>query len=321
MLGGLLLVTLGVELWLRRAYGLGQPPLYMADARMGYRLAPNQSLRRFGQRIEINQYSMRSGVIHPARSQTCLRILLLGDSVANGGWWTDQPQILSQQLEDALQAAPPEPFQQVQVLNASANSWGPRNQLGYVVRFGLFEAQLVVVLMNTDDLFAIAPTSLPVGRDRAYPRRRPLALWELVSRLLPLRPLPAYEALLAAPGDRLGGNLEALRQLHHQVQDRGSQLLVAMTPLKREIVSQPRDYEIKARHRLSTFLSALGVPYLDLLPPLARYPQPSLLYRDHIHPSPEGYRLISQILQGQILKQLTSPPLPLSPTDLQDPWL
>ncbi len=71
----------------------------------------------------------------------------------------------------------------VEVLNASANSWGPRNQSAYLRRFGTFESQVIVLLMNTDDLFALAPSSAVVGREINYPDHRPaLALIEFYDR-------------------------------------------------------------------------------------------------------------------------------------------
>ncbi|PSN16511.1 lipolytic protein G-D-S-L family, partial [filamentous cyanobacterium CCP5] len=74
ILGLLGFIALAIaELVLRRVYGLGQPPLYVADTRTGYRLAPNQSVRRFGNRIQVNQYSMRGDPITPPCPQTTLR--------------------------------------------------------------------------------------------------------------------------------------------------------------------------------------------------------------------------------------------------------
>ena len=58
--GGMLAALLLIELILRVGFGFGRPPLYMADEAMGYRLAPNQQVRRMGNRIVINEYSMRS---------------------------------------------------------------------------------------------------------------------------------------------------------------------------------------------------------------------------------------------------------------------
>src|SRR5512146_993552 len=89
-------------MWLRLQYGLGNPPLYMADARTGYRLVPNQRLQRRGNRIAINQYSMRGDDLQPQRPAATLRVLMLGDSIANGGWWTDQTELISLKLQAAL---------------------------------------------------------------------------------------------------------------------------------------------------------------------------------------------------------------------------
>lgn len=192
VLVGLLLV---LEVGLRWLFGFGNSLLYLKDEEIGYLLAPNQRTRRFGNRIAINEYSMRSPTITRTRPTSTLRVLLLGDSVANGAWWTDQDQTISAliatQLELVVREASGEtlilqsPFERVEVLNASANSWGPRNELAYLQRFGSFEAQAIVLLLNTDDLFAAAPTSEPVGRDRNYPNRKPFcALAEVFNRYL-----------------------------------------------------------------------------------------------------------------------------------------
>ncbi|MEO1068396.1 MAG: SGNH/GDSL hydrolase family protein [Cyanobacteria bacterium J06638_6] len=285
------------ELFLRRRYGLGTPPLYVADARTGYRLAPNQRLRRRGRRIEINQYSMRGPEIAPQCPANTLRVLMLGDSIVNGGWWTDQSELLSLRVQQTLTAQGLPGYQAVEVLNASANSWGPRNELGYVLRFGTFESQVVLLVLNTDDLFAIAPHSCELGRNPQYPTRRPpLALWEALARSRPYEPSPTLQALHDQPGDRVGVNLEAIRQLHHTVQAAQSQLLLAMTPLRRELEGDgPRDYERVARQRLTHFAHRQGIPYLDFLPQF-RQESHERLYFDHIHLSTEGNSWVGQAL-------------------------
>jgi hypothetical protein len=45
---------------------------------------------------------MRSDDFELKRPPETLRVLLLGDSIANSGWWTDQSQILSQIVQDEL---------------------------------------------------------------------------------------------------------------------------------------------------------------------------------------------------------------------------
>jgi GDSL-like Lipase/Acylhydrolase family len=299
------------EVSLRLLFGFGNPLLYVADEQIGYLLAPNQRVRRFGNRILINAYSMRSLEIAPDRSPETLRIFLVGDSVANGAWWTDQEEIISEMLRRSLlPLLPKTSFQQVEVLNASANSWCPRNELAYLRRFGSFQSQIVVLLINTDDLFGTAPTAIQVGRDGNYPDRKPpLALVEVVSRyLLKPKPIPEMEAVRAEGGDRVAFNLEAIEQIQAIVTQTDGRLLLAMTPLLREIGTPgSRDYEIKARQRLQEFAAAQQIPYIDFLPLFNANPEPQTLYRDHIHLSPEGNQLVSQTLIAQLQQFLEKP--------------
>jgi hypothetical protein len=108
---------------------------------MGYRVAPNQNIRRFGNRVRINQFSMRNDPITPERSPQTLRILMLGDSLVNGMVWTDQDQTLtalvqqklteSDQISTAIGVNGSVP-QHIEVLNVAAGSWAPRNELAYL---------------------------------------------------------------------------------------------------------------------------------------------------------------------------------------------
>ncbi|NJN21741.1 MAG: SGNH/GDSL hydrolase family protein [Leptolyngbya sp. RL_3_1] len=301
VLGLLLLLLVASEVLLRLIFGFGTPPLYVADAEVGYRLAPHQRLRRFGNRIEINEYSMRGPVISPERSPQTFRVLLIGDSIANGGWWTDQPHILSLKMQTQLQTQLPAAvatFNTIEVLNASANSWGPRNELAYLDKFGTFEAQVVVVLINTDDLFATAPTALPVGRTRNYPDRAPALAWmEVLSRFRQDPPFPELEAVQAEGGDRVGHNLTAIQQIQQRVTGADGQLILAMTPLLREVEPPgPRDYEQVARQRLQAFAAQHTITYIDFLDPFQSHNEGSRLYRDHIHLSSEGNDLVSTTL-------------------------
>ncbi len=289
-----------LEIALRLLFGFGDPLLYLADPHIGYLLAPNQKVRRFGNRIEINEFSMRSAPISAKRPDTTLRILMIGDSIVNGGWWTDQPNTLSEMLATRLRASK---NASLEVLNVSANSWAPRNELAYLKRFGLFESQAVVLVINTDDLFATAPTPLPVGHDRNYPDRKPaLALIEALNRFLPPPPLSEeLKAVYAEGGDRVGANLEAIRQIHRLAQQSASQFLLVMTPLLREI-GQPgsRDYELKARQRLVEFTQSEQITYLDFLPLFNVADQPETLYQDHIHLNFAGNTLVSEEISKRL---------------------
>ena len=188
-------------------------------------------------------------------------------------------------------------------MNASANSWGPRNELAYLERFGLLEAQAVILIINTDDLFATAPTSIPVGRDRNYPISKPplaaIELWE--QAFIKPKPIPEMEQVRAEKGDRVGFNLAAIKQIKAIATQNKAQFILAMTPLLREMQGKgSRDYELKARERLTKFAETEEILYVDFLPVFKEFPQPEFLYRDHIHLSPPGNSLVSETLTKKL---------------------
>nr|WP_211176156.1 SGNH/GDSL hydrolase family protein [Brasilonema sp. UFV-L1] len=296
-----------IEVGLRLVFGFGNPLTYIRDEQIGYLLAPNQRTRRFAHRIEINQYSMRSEPISKTPLPSTLRVLLLGDSIANGGWWTDQNNTISSLMQRSLTSAVASLFQQVEVMNASANSWGPRNELAYLQKFSNFNAQAVVLLINTDDLFATVPTSLPVGRNHNYPEKKPpLALIEVFQRyVFKPTPIAGIEAVQNEESDRVGLNLEAIGKIQALVRQENSQFLVVMTPLLREI-GEPgsRDYEVIARQRLTKFCQTQQITYVDFLPIFNSNQNPKALYQDHIHLNFQGNQLVSEVIKQALLELL-----------------
>lgn len=313
----ILAVTAGlwaaIEVLLRVLLGFGNPLIYIADAECGYLLAPNQRVRRLGNWIEINEYSMRTVAIAPLPDPKTLRVLLLGDSVANGGWWTHQTDTISeimarqlrvqvQHLASDAQLGSKVNYSDFEVLNASANSWGPRNQLAYIKRFCLFGAEVLVLLLNTDDLFASAPNSAVVGRDRSYPDRQPRsATLELLSRYL-LPAMPTRQ--LAAPRaetDVVGCNLEAIRQIQKIAVSANVEFLLAVTPKRHEFGEGSGDWEVKARERLAELVEREKITYIDFLPIFNCAAELPTLYRDSIHLSPQGNQLVSKTISRQIV--------------------
>ena len=301
------------EVGLRLLIGFGNPLTYIGDEKIGYLLTPSQRTRRFGNRIEINQYSMRGDNIQPTPLPSSLRILLLGDSIANGGWWTDQENTISNLMMGSLKSNLSnlsdlsKNITQIEVLNASANSWGPRNEFAYLQRFGSFGSKAIILLINTDDLFSTTPTSLQVGSDRNYPSKKPpLALAEVLNRyILKQKPIPGLKEIQNESGDRVGVNLEAIRKIQEFTQKSNAQFLLAMTPLLREIGEPgPRDYEIKERQRLTEFTKTQGITYIDFLPIFNASQDPKNLYHDHIHFNLRGNQLISKVIEKKLLELL-----------------
>ena len=297
------LLGLGVvaEVGLRLTQGLGNPPLYIADKDIGYLLAPNQKLRRGGNSIEINQYSMRDREIKPQKEQGVKRIFLLGDSVVNGSWWTDQTDILSNLLAKKLQTANSQ--ESLEVFNASTNSWGPRNELAYLKRYGLFDANTLILVINTEDLFSTKATSAVVGKSYSYPSKPPaLALIELYQLYIaPPRQIPELEKLRSQTKANLNANLSAIKEIKQIAGQSDTEFILVLTPLLKEFKEGSIEEE-QARKSLQKLVNEEDINYLDFLQIWSDFPQPEFLYRDRIHPSPQGNTKIIEQLSSVIEK-------------------
>ncbi|HBE19824.1 MAG TPA: lipolytic protein G-D-S-L family, partial [Cyanobacteria bacterium UBA11367] len=63
----------------------------------------------------------------------------------------------------------------------------------------------------------------------------------------------------------------------------------------------PRDYEIKARDRLTEFTKEREIAYIDFLPIFKETKTPETLYRDHIHLSPEGNEKVTEVISQRLV--------------------
>ena len=209
-----LAVIVSGELFCRVVLGLANPPLYVADPQIEYMMKPDQDVRRFGNHVFVNHWGMRSPEIsqHKQNSDE-IRVLIFGDSVVNGGSETDQSLLATTQMQQRLQATIGRP---VVVGNISAGSWGPGNWLAYAKRYGFFDADILVLVVNSGD-FADNPTFEPLKS--SHPTQKPLfALQEAVFRYLP-RYLPSFDQFTNLPT-----NLPTvvLKQLHKVIQIYGN---------------------------------------------------------------------------------------------------
>lgn len=294
------------RLWL----GLGDPPLSVADPEIEYLFKPGE-YHRFGNTIRINSRHMRSEELSDARSDPReLRILVMGDSVVNGGALTDQRDLATEILRTRLAAATGRP---VAVGNVSAGSWGPGNLLAYVKKFGLFDADMVFIVLNSDDV-GDNPTGRPVvGVDPGFPDRPPpLALVEGFSRYLLPRlkasghpaagpapataPAPENQAVSAEAAARSFHDLEALVG---RIRERCPTVVIVLSPKRGEATGT----DSPGRDAIRRFAADAGLPLLDLSAPfgdaIGRGEDP---YRpgDPIHPNELGQRLIADALQPAV---------------------
>ncbi|TLV02667.1 hypothetical protein [Dyadobacter luticola] len=165
------------EVVLRVAFGFCNSPLYISDPDFEYIYAPNQDVKRFGSTLRTNHFSMRNEEIAPSDS---IVILLIGDSVVNGGSLTDQDSIASTILERRFLK---DYHKKVRVLNISAGSWGPDNVAAYLKKFGTFKAKLMCLVTSSHDAHDIMSHISPVGVDPGMPNKQyKVALYELWDR-------------------------------------------------------------------------------------------------------------------------------------------
>jgi hypothetical protein len=107
-----------------------------------------------------------------------VRILVLGDSVPNGGNLTDQRELATELIKKDLEASLRVP---VVIGNISAGTWSPPNLLAYLEAYGTFDAEVAIVLLNKGDLHDF-PTFSPLNPN-THPVERPAtALGELFNR-------------------------------------------------------------------------------------------------------------------------------------------
>jgi hypothetical protein len=172
-------VLIAAEFVLRHRYGFLSTPLYVSDSDYEYIYAPNQDVRRFGNHIKTNEFSLRSEPIMPTDTTV---VLLTGDSVVLGGSLTDNDSLASTLLEKRLSKTL---GRRVRVLNVAAGSWGPDNVAAYLKKHGLFNADLLCLVASSHDYHDHMDFQDVVGNDTNYPDKQyDFALAELWDRYL-----------------------------------------------------------------------------------------------------------------------------------------
>lgn len=299
----------GGELVSRLGLGLGDPPLLLADPEIEYLFQPSRRYRRFGNRVAYNAYSMRSDDFPKTKNSASeLRVLVLGDSVVNGGSLTDQSQLATQLLQSRLSADLKRP---VVVGNVSAGSWGPANMLAYVRRFGLFGADVVAIVLSSHD-DADHPTFDPmVGHKPSFPEHSPiLALQELFTKYLPryLR-LPHWTDPPSQEPETVDRHTiaqatAALRQLIGLVQDSGARVLI----VQHLEMSELQGHEKQGHQTIANIAAQMGAPTIQLGPAFAQALREGRNpYRDNIHPNAHGQRVITRVLLDAIKAAVPKP--------------
>jgi hypothetical protein len=173
------------ELLLRSFWGFGNMVLFYEDPAFEYLALPNQSVKRFGNRIFYNANSMRS---EPLTSDDGCVVLGLGDSVINGGTLVDQDSLTTTLVENEFSG-------KLRFLNISAGSWGPDNCAAYVEKFGTFNAKMIVLFVSSHDAHDNMAFDKTVGVNESYPDHQyPLAIIEVLDKYI----IPRVSGMLSS---------------------------------------------------------------------------------------------------------------------------
>lgn len=277
-----------------RAMGLGDPPLYITDPDIGYMMKPGVS-HPFGSTVTINRWSQRGGELSErttvARER---RVLVIGDSIVYGGSLQDDADLATVMLEAALAREFGGP---ARVVNIACGSWGPGNQHAYLKRFGTFDADAAVIVLNSLDYGSVVRHE-PLSWGQ--PTRKPvLALEEGFKRFI-LGYMPALAPSSGSTVDEYNptaqdaeGSLRALREMVELLHAEGVRVAVVFHPRHSELMGTM----LPGRARLTDALRALNVPVLTtddaLRISLSRAERP---YRDDIHLTTQGQRVLSDVL-------------------------
>lgn len=301
VLGVLLLIS--AECVLRWGVGLGDPPLYELDDTIEYLLVPNKTYHRFGNTFSVNQYSMRSSDFPPKKADPSeLRVMVIGDSIVNAGAKINQKDIATERLRERLMKQTGRP---VVVGNISAGSWGPMNQLAYVETFGLFGADVVILVLNGPDADDVPGLE---GIGPQWPQSTPvLALQEVIENYgvraieriskQRLTPAPLHSA---DPQQDRAKSLAALRSLIDTAHQSGARVCVVQYLTKPEILSKNPSPGSMA---IAEAVKAFGVPLLDTGGAFASamtQGKDPFLPGDDVHASADGQGVLAGVLEHAV---------------------
>lgn len=287
------------EMTARFVLGLGDPPLSVEHPTIEYLFAPSAEYRRFGNQFRTNRYHMRSDEFPQTRVRDEVRVLVLGDSVPNGGNLTDQSELATELLKNKLgEVLNSEVF----VGNASAGSWAPSNLLAYVREFGVFDADVAFVVLNKGDIFDF-PKFEPLNPN-THPKVKPIsALGEMLARYVVPRILrltgntAGDQAALTAPDDARRNSMPELLKLLEIFSAENIPAFIVYHPCEDELDSAGDFVPSVGYATLKAFTDTENLPLFSFMDSYGDYVRSGVVvHRDNYHPNALGQSLMAETL-------------------------
>jgi hypothetical protein len=283
------------EVFLRVVLGLGNPVLITPDAACAYVLKPNQNIYRFFAHTRVNGDSMRSDDFAPTRPQGTIRLMFVGDSLTYGTSRVDQKQLFTEILHRDLPSIVHRP---IEVLNASAGAWAPSNEISFMRSRGIFNADIVLWVVNDGDVEQSRSTISEVGDD--LPQSRPtLALGELWSRSI--RPRLMHMRSRQDAGDSVAPNAATTIQQNLSIFDEGNafveahgaRLVMIYLPFRGDVPETSANSQTILRE----WTSKNHVPMMDLTAAEQTYPVNEITLDHGVHFNAKGNSIVANAIE------------------------
>lgn len=275
-----------------RYFGVLDFPLYDADAEIGYIPKANQkgSFLRQSDWVfnERHMVAPALGNLGPSSTggQTG-EVLLIGDSIVYGGNAYTQNERLGPQLQDLLRRP---------VWSIAAGSWSLQNELTWLQKNSdiLPRVRTVVFVLNNGDL---APAS-SWSCSWTHPRQRPLsAMSYLTGKYLLKLPCEGTPEALKVPAR---DPIPMLKKFLEQSKAAGNKTLFVLYPDRSEVDDQSR--RALGVESIRIVLEDAGVKRETIVSVGrdARWDRHIEYYKDSVHPTAEGMRILAAVLKDFI---------------------
>jgi hypothetical protein len=261
-------------------FGLGDPVLIQPDDQCGYVLRPNQAHYRFFVHTRINSHSMRSSEFPARKGDHVYRIMFVGDSITYGTTRVDQNDIFTELVHHEM---PSQRHEQIEVLNASANAWGIANELGYIRSRGIFNSDVVVLVLNDGDLSQRKSTVTDVGT-QMFLARPACALCEVARHYAESQRADRGTTDNSNRSQR-EANLKDLKTFHDFVHANHSKMLILFVPFRKNL---PVSTTSVIQPELVGWAQSESVPVIDTTASLASLPISKASIDDGTHLSAAG---------------------------------
>ncbi len=157
------------EIFIRLVLGIGNPILFKSHPTIEYEQLPSQNIRVFHNDIFINSLGMRSDELSFPKKKNIKRIIIYGDSVIFGGNLLSNERLATTTLKRKLNLI----NNNYEIGNISSGSWGPGNWLAHMKERGIYNADHILIVINSNDFYDV-PNYESIDKNSRLPNKKPL---------------------------------------------------------------------------------------------------------------------------------------------------